>query len=93
MKTAPVGSGRQPVTPPGETTAARTPLRRSPLAVTVLVVAVVGSGLAIAVTGTGTVSQVGSDPSTNPDSQHRTAVEPDAFSYGGTIVSAFQVGR
>lgn len=69
------------------------PRRRWPLIATVLVVAVVGSGLAIAVTATGTVREIGSDPYTNPDSQHRTAVEPDTFSFGGTIVSAFQVGR
>lgn len=33
------------------------------------------------------------DPYTNADSQHETAVEPDSFSYGGTVVTAFQVGR
>jgi hypothetical protein len=34
-----------------------------------------------------------SDPFTNPTSQHQTEVEPDAFSFGSTIVTAFQVGR
>jgi hypothetical protein len=33
------------------------------------------------------------DPYANPDSQHETAVEPDSFSFGSTIVAAFQVGR
>ncbi len=33
------------------------------------------------------------DPYTNPDSQHETAVEPDSFSFGSTVVAAFQVGR
>jgi hypothetical protein len=33
------------------------------------------------------------DPFTNPTSQHATEVEPDTFSAGATIVSAFQVGR
>jgi hypothetical protein len=29
----------------------------------------------------------------NSDSQHESAVEPDSFSFGSTVVSAFQVGR
>jgi hypothetical protein len=29
----------------------------------------------------------------NADSQHETAVEPDSFAYGGTVVAVFQVGR
>jgi hypothetical protein len=33
------------------------------------------------------------DPYKNADSQHETAVEPDDFAYGGTVVAAFQVGR
>jgi hypothetical protein len=33
------------------------------------------------------------DPYTNSDSQHETAVEPDSFSSGSTIVTAFQLGR
>jgi hypothetical protein len=33
------------------------------------------------------------DAATNADSQHETAVEPDSFSFGSTIVAAFQVGR
>jgi hypothetical protein len=33
------------------------------------------------------------DPYTNADSQHETAVEPDSFSFGSTVVAAFQVGR
>jgi hypothetical protein len=37
--------------------------------------------------------QISSDPYTNPDSQHATQVEPDTFSFGTTVVSAFQVGR
>lgn len=37
--------------------------------------------------------QISSDPYTNSTSQHRTEVEPDTFSFGSTIVSAFQVGR
>jgi hypothetical protein len=37
--------------------------------------------------------QVSTDPFTNSSSQHRTELEPDTFSFGNTIVSAFQVGR
>ena len=33
------------------------------------------------------------DLSTNPRSQHETAVEPDSFSWGSTIVAAYQLGR
>lgn len=39
------------------------------------------------------LTQISSDPYSNPSSSHRTEVEPDTFSYGNTIVSAFQVGR
>jgi BNR repeat-like domain len=34
-----------------------------------------------------------SDPYTNTSSQHATEVEPGAFSYGSTMVVAFQAGR
>src|SRR5258708_9067178 len=37
--------------------------------------------------------QLSTDPFTNPDSQHKTEVEPDTLAFGNTIVSAFQVGR
>ena len=33
------------------------------------------------------------DPYTNSSSQHKTQVEPDAFSYGSTIVAVVQSGR
>ena len=33
------------------------------------------------------------DPYANADSQHETAVEPDSFAWGDTVVAAFQVGR
>ena len=33
------------------------------------------------------------DPYQNSDSQHETAVEPDSFAWGNTVVAAFQVGR
>src|SRR5271169_3981212 len=37
--------------------------------------------------------QLSQDSFTNGSSQHMTEVEPGAFSYGATIVTAFQVGR
>jgi BNR repeat-like domain len=39
------------------------------------------------------LTQISSDPFTNPDSNHKTEVEPDTFAFGNTVVSAFQVGR
>ncbi|MEV6006063.1 putative Ig domain-containing protein [Streptomyces sp. NPDC051976] len=39
------------------------------------------------------MNQISSDPYSDSQAQHATEVEPDTFSYGGTIVSAFQVGR
>ncbi len=37
--------------------------------------------------------RVSQDPYTNKSSEHRTEVEPDTYSNGSTIVSAFQAGR
>jgi hypothetical protein len=37
--------------------------------------------------------RVSVDPYGNGDSQHETAVEPDSFSFGSTVVTAFQLGR
>src|SRR5439155_18379688 len=40
------------------------------------------------------VTRVSTDPFTSDTAaQHRTEVEPDTFSFGGTTVSAFQTGR
>src|SRR5579885_3636119 len=39
------------------------------------------------------LTQISSDPYTNPTSNHKTQVEPDTFAFGSTIVSAFQSGR
>lgn len=36
---------------------------------------------------------IGYDPWTSGPGYHRTAVEPDTYSYGGTLVSGFQLGR
>src|SRR5215471_1531396 len=37
--------------------------------------------------------QIGSDPFTNPGSQHLTEVEPQVYAYGSTIVATYQQGR
>src|SRR5690242_1320324 len=60
------------------------------LALAAAVVAGVGTAQAAAAIP---LRQLSSDPFTNSASQHRTEVEPDTFSFGSTIVSAFQVGR
>lgn len=39
------------------------------------------------------LTRLSTDPYTNSTSQHQTEVEPDTYSFGTTIVSAFQVGR
>src|SRR5690348_14909999 len=39
------------------------------------------------------VLQISADPYTNGTRQHATEVEPDTFSFGSSIVAAFQVGR
>src|SRR5579863_5093243 len=40
-----------------------------------------------------TLIKISTDPFHNVTSQHQTEVEPDTYSSGSTIVSAFQVGR
>lgn len=37
--------------------------------------------------------RISQDPYTNTGAQHRTQVEPDTFSWGATVVTAFQSGR
>jgi hypothetical protein len=53
--------------------------------------------LGTALTGTALaavpLTQLSSDPFTNPSSQHRTSVEPDTYAFGSTILAAMQVGR
>jgi hypothetical protein len=39
------------------------------------------------------LTQISQDPFVNRSSFHRTQVEPDTFSFGATIISAFQSGR
>ena len=52
--------------------------------------------LVTAATATGgsvVATPISSDPYTNPESQHRTQVEPDSFGFGNTVVATFQTGR
>ena len=44
-------------------------------------------------TGSVSIVRLSTDTFTNGTSQHATEVEPDSFSFGSTIVTAFQVGR
>src|SRR4051812_38124430 len=37
--------------------------------------------------------QISTDPYTSSGFSHQTEVEPDTYSFGNTIVAAFQVGR
>lgn len=57
--------------------------------------AVLAAGMVLAVFAQGQVAltQLSEDTFTDSPSQHDTEVEPGTFSYGSTIVSAFQVAR
>jgi hypothetical protein len=78
---------------------------RIPLAVTLFTAAVVTStGFGLVTTANAgpltpgvsaavSLTEVSSDPFTDTDAQHATEVEPDTYSSGSTVVSAFQVGR
>src|SRR3954452_21112434 len=52
-----------------------------------------GRRLPAAATANVPVTAISHDPFANTTSQHATEVEPDTFSNGSTVVSAFQVGR
>ena len=39
------------------------------------------------------LASVSKDPYTNTSSLHETEVEPDTFSFGSTVLAAYQVGR
>ncbi|HJP65205.1 MAG TPA: sialidase family protein [Actinomycetota bacterium] len=70
---------------------ARTRRLRSLVLITAAVVVVVTmSGTAQAAT---VLVQLSSDPYTNTSSYHQTELEPDSYSFGNTIVAAFQTGR
>ncbi len=67
--------------------------RRAVSSTVVVVAAMLLSGLAASASDPLALVRVSTDPYTNGNSMHQTEVEPDTFSNGNTIVSAFQVGR
>jgi hypothetical protein len=67
-------------------------IRVAAIFTTLALVFSLSSGTIAFATG-GRVIQISSDPFANPDSQHKTEVEPDTFAFGNTIVAAFQQGR
>jgi hypothetical protein len=40
-----------------------------------------------------TLVKISGDSFNNPESQHKTEVEPDTYSWGSTMMAAFQVAR
>lgn len=74
-------------------------LRSRALGLAVTLGLVVAAGVMVPAAADAAVQQIGSDPFTqatcaaSTTTNHRTEVEPDTFSNGSTIVSAFQVGR
>ena len=67
--------------------AARLAARAAPIALGLVLVAGTTASAAVSLT------RVSVDIYTDTQAQHRTEVEPDTFTFGSTIVSAFQVGR
>jgi len=70
----------------------RTPIGRltavtAPVVAAVLLATVVPAAADVALTS------VSTDPYTDAQAQHQSEVEPDTYAFGGTVVSAFQVGR
>ena len=69
----------------------RTPIaRRYALFAVTIAVCLASASVAPAQVG---LTQLSEDTFTNPSSQHATEVEPGAFTWGSTIVTAFQVAR
>ena len=68
---------------------------RAALAISaVLLLTLATTALAFASSGAkSSLLRLSKDPFTNASSQHKTQVEPDTFTFGSTIVSAFQSGR
>jgi len=54
---------------------------------------VVGAVLLASPAAAAGLTRVSTDPYTNTTSFHQTQVEPDSFSFGSTLVAAFQSGR
>src|SRR6266516_887779 len=65
--------------------------RRLPLALGLAATATLV--LAMVASANVALTQIAADPFTNATSQHKTIVEPDTYSAGGTIVATAQFGR
>jgi hypothetical protein len=61
--------------------------------VRILAAAVAGLAFVPAATAISGAQQISADPFATTIGQHETAVEPDSFSFGRTVVSVFQLGR
>jgi hypothetical protein len=72
-------------------TANRARKSRGPIGVAAIML--VSLAIGMSVLANVALIQLSADPFSNATSQHRTEVEPDTFSFGSTIVAAFQVGR
>jgi hypothetical protein len=68
-------------------------LIQASIALLILVAAAAVVTRSVSGANSATVQQISSDPYTNSTSQHRTEVEPDMYSFGNTVVAAFQAGR
>jgi hypothetical protein len=78
------------------TTATSTPTGTYPITITGTATSATHTAtysLTVGTSGGGGIVKVSSDPFTDTDAQHATQVEPDTFSWGSTVVAAFQVGR
>ena len=51
------------------------------------------AALVVSLAASATLGPILVDPFTNPDSQHKTVVEPDTYSAGSTIVAVAQMGQ
>lgn len=72
---------------------ARTHRRTSAVIATISTLCLLLTSAISAHAATEPLTQISSDPYTNTTSNHKTQVEPDTFSFGNSIVSAFQSGR
>ena len=61
--------------------------------ISITLLTLVSTNLTFATVSAVSPIQLSTDPYTNSSSQHQTEVEPDIFSFGTTLVSAFEVGR
>ncbi len=68
-------------------------MRRLLAVFTVSTVFALVAGIVVAAPALAAPMQISEDPYTNPQSQHKTQVEPDSFAFGSTTVAVVQTGR